>query len=187
MAENEYLDSTKARRWLSVAEGIRDGCDIGELTSRVQDRFYKTLRSICNDLPFAELVAAVDDPQKLIRLCMSIEGASDVTDFLVQAALQNVGPANVLEQFLGDALQNCLYDIPHLAVELAKDVNLSAARRKMDDARMHLAADLRRIATKLAENPSWKPQRPRSTAAAKSQADNTSTMLSESLIAGFRK
>lgn len=105
MAENEYLDSTKARRWFAVAEGIRDGCDFDELTMRVQDRFYKTLRIICKDLPVVEMLSAVDDPQKLVRLCEHIEGGSDVKDLLLAAAFRYSGPINVVEQFLGDALQ----------------------------------------------------------------------------------
>ena len=31
MAENEYLDSSKAHRWQSVAQAIRGGCSVDEL------------------------------------------------------------------------------------------------------------------------------------------------------------
>ena len=51
MAENEYLDSKKARRWQAVANAIRENIDIDEITELVLDKFYKTLRSIRKDLP----------------------------------------------------------------------------------------------------------------------------------------
>ena len=46
MAENEYLDSTKAQRWLSVADAIRDGCDVDVLTEKVRAAFYKTIQKM---------------------------------------------------------------------------------------------------------------------------------------------
>lgn len=187
MAENEYLDSSKARRWQSVVEGVRDGLDLDELARRVLDRFYKTLANIRKDLPFAELVDALNDYPTLSRLCDEIQGASDVKDFLLQAALQNDEPAEILERFLTDALNNCLYDIPHLAAEHSSELNLSDARRKMDAARSQLAPELRRIATKLSENPSCKLRRKGASKATNSRTDGTKAMLSESLIAGFRK
>jgi len=187
MAENEYLDSTKARRWFAVAEAIRDGCDEAELSRRVQDRFYKTLRNISKDLPLAEMLSAVEDPQRLTRICEHIEGGSDVTGLLLGAAFENFGPVNVIQSFLGDALQSCLYDIPYLAAELDGHVNLSDARRKLESVRISLAPDLHRIAARWVENPSWKPQKPRANIAAVPQVDQTRNMLNESLIAGFRK
>lgn len=187
MAENEYLDSTKARRWHSVAEGIRDGCDSNELTDRTRDRLYMTLKSIRKDLPFADLLATAGDPQKLSRVCEAIEGASDVKDILLEAAVEGGTLREVLERFLSRALHNCLYDVPYLAAELGENVNISLARQQMQSVQLSLAPEVHWIATKLSENPSWRPQRPRGNSAAKSQTDHTRSMLNESLIAGFRR
>jgi hypothetical protein len=186
MAENESLDSSIARRWISVAEGVRSGCDLDELTRRVLDRFYKTLRNIRKDIPFAEMIAAAEDYPKLMRICEQIDGASDVKQCLLRAALENEGIVNILEQFLNDALESCLYDIPHLAAEIDMNVNLSDSRRKMDAVRISLATDLHRIAEKLSVKPSGQLQKPRG-ASEKSQTDITQDMLSESLIKGFRR
>ena len=59
MAENEYLDSRKARRWLAVAEAVRNRCPIGEVEKLVLDRFRKAWRNIAKDVPLEEWIAAV--------------------------------------------------------------------------------------------------------------------------------
>ncbi|MSR59125.1 MAG: hypothetical protein EXS05_16020 [Planctomycetaceae bacterium] len=87
MAENEYLDSTKARRWLAVADGLRDGCNLDELTKLVQERLYKTLRVIGQQIPLAELFAYANDLPKLRSICERVDGATDVTSLLLDAAL----------------------------------------------------------------------------------------------------
>ena len=69
MAENEYLDSSKACRWRSVVQAIQDGCSIDEVAQRVEECFFKTLRQIRKDLPFAEMIRAMDDPEELSRVC----------------------------------------------------------------------------------------------------------------------
>ena len=78
MAENEYLDVTNAARWQSVVQAIRDDLAIDEIAELVRDRFYKTLRQICKELPFAELLNAADDPHRLKALADSCEGGLDV-------------------------------------------------------------------------------------------------------------
>lgn len=188
MAENEYLDSTKARRWLSVADGIRDGCGIDVLSDRAQSQFYKTIQVIHREIPLSELLSLlINDPEKLRQRCNEIDGASDVKSFLVEASLANDNPADAIFQFLGDALQNCFYDIPYLAAERGQDVNVSHARRSMEEVRLRLNPDLRRMAEKMAANPSWKPRKQRNTNAGKFSVDNAKMILRQSLIAGFRK
>ena len=187
MAENEYLDSTKARRWLSVADAIRDGCDVDVLTDRAKSQFYKTLQKIGQDIPLSELISLLNDPERLRQRCDDIEGASDVKCFLMDAALANGNVADAVHQFLTNAFQNCIYDIPHLAAERGHDVNVSDARRKMDEVRSRLNPDLRRIAEKWAGNSSWKLRKQRDSGIDKSPTDNTRIMLEQSLIAGYRK
>lgn len=68
MAENEYLDSSKAARWQSVVQAIRRGGSIGEVVERVEDCLFKTLRQIRTELPFAEMLQAMHDPDELLRL-----------------------------------------------------------------------------------------------------------------------
>jgi hypothetical protein len=126
MAENEYLDSSKARRWQSVAQAIRDGCSDDEITDRVQDCFYRTLRAIAKDLPLAEMIAvAAHDPDELARMCDGIEGGLDVKDFLHQAATTCFETENMLETFLVNALNNCLFDIPYIAADLDDGISIS--------------------------------------------------------------
>lgn len=188
MAENEYLDSTKARRWISVADALRNGCGFDELSELAQDRFYKTLRKIGQDIPLTELIASVGDLSKLNALCKTIEGATDVTCLLLDAAESKTDPVDILEQFLHSAMQNCLYDIPYLAAESGGDISLSDARRRLGEVCMRLVPDFRRIAENWVAKPSWKLQKRRNgSTTVKSPTDITKSMLSESLIAGFRK
>lgn len=188
MAENEYLDSTKARRWQSVADGLVNGVELDELAERVQSCFYKTLRKAGQEIPLDDLIASVDDRSNLSRLCDDTEGASDVKSLLLIAAQDNDNKEAALQQFLRSALENCLYDIPLIAAERGGDVSLSDARRRLGEVQTRLAPDLRRMAEKWSENPSWKPQRQRTIAGTvKAPVDVTRNMLGESLIAGFRQ
>lgn len=186
MAENEYLDATKARRWQAVAEAIRNHRGVEETAQLVLDKFYKTLKSIARDLPFAQWVDALETPTELGRLFEGIQGGLDVKDLLLRAAVEVKGRENVLERFLNNSLQNCLYDIPYLAADLKSGTNISEGRRILNEVRSRLSPEIRRIAAKLSENSSWLPRRLGSTSGSSKQ-DQTMTMLTESLITGFRK
>lgn len=89
MAENEYLDSTKARRWQSVVQVIRDGGSVEEVAESVEECFFKTLRQIRKDLPLADMIRAMENPDELMRVCQLVDGGEDVKDFIRQAALDN--------------------------------------------------------------------------------------------------
>lgn len=188
MAENEYLDSSQARRWQSVALAIRDGCSVEEITDRVEDCFYKTLRAIAKDLPLSEMIAAAaHDPSELARVCDEIEGGHDVKDFLLQASMTCFETENMVETFLVDALNNCLYDVPYIAAELDGGISISQARSVVQSAAGSLRPDIQRMARKLAENPEWNFRRSGSRRSEDTRRDRTKEMLRESLIAGFRK
>jgi hypothetical protein len=188
MAENEYLDSSKARRWQSVAQAIRDGCSDEEIADRIQECFYKTLRAIAKDLPLSDMfAAAAHDPAELARMCDGIKGGHDVKDFLLQAAQTRFGTETMLETFLNDSLNNCLYDVPYLAAELDGGITISEARAAVQSAAGSLRSDIQRMALKLAENPSWNFRRIGNRRSENSQRDRTKEMLGESLIAGFTK
>jgi len=186
MAENEYLDSRKARRWSAVAEAVRNRYSIGETGVLILDRFRKTLRSIAKDVPLAEWIAAVDAPSELRRSFDSVEGAADVKDLLFQATIEGGEREQVIGRFLNLALENCLYDIPYIAADLGGNANLSEARRNLNDARRSILPEIQRMAKKLADNPSWLPRRPNDKSDAPKQ-DQTVKMLTESLIAGYRR
>ena len=188
MAENEYLDSSIARRWQSVAQAIRDGCSVEEITDHVEDCFYKTLRAIAKDLPLSKMIAAAaDDPDELARLCDEIEGGLDVKDFLHRAATTCFETEGMLETFLVDALNNCLFDVPYIAADLDGGISISQARSVVQSAASSLRPDIQRIARKLAENPEWTFRRNGGRRSVDSQRDRTRKMLGESLIAGFKK
>ena len=90
MAENEYLDSKKVRHWLSVADAIRDRCDVDILTDRVKGQLYKTLQKIIQDIPFSELIGLVEDSARLIQRCEQIDGASDENYQVVASGRTNL-------------------------------------------------------------------------------------------------
>jgi hypothetical protein len=186
MAENEYLDSRKARRWSAVAEAVRNRRSMGEIGSLVLDRFGKTLRNVAKDVPLAEWIANADDPSGLVRSFDSVEGATDVKDLLLQASVQGGERQQVLERFLHQALENCLYDIPYIAADLDRNVNLTESRRTLSEARRSISPEIQRMAMKLADNPTWLPRSPSDKSGTPKQ-DQTVTMLGESLIAGFRR
>ena len=187
MAENEYLDSSKARRWYSVVQAIRDGCSIDEVANRVEECFFKTLRQIRKELPFAEMIRAMDDPVELLRVCQSVDGGMDVKDFLMQAALEGASRSEQIAHFLENALGNCLYDIPYMAAISDDSTNISQVRAMSAEARRQLTDVLQRVADKLTENPDWVPRRAGRGQPTLSQEDRTRKMLGESLLAGFKK
>jgi ABC-type oligopeptide transport system substrate-binding subunit len=88
MAENEYLDSRKARRWASVAGAIRNRLPIDEIGRLVLEQFQKTMRNIAKDMPLPEWISASKDPNELAKSFDGISGAFDVKDALFQAAVK---------------------------------------------------------------------------------------------------
>lgn len=187
MAENEYLDSTKARHWQSVATGIRDGCNADELTARTKEQFFRTLKKIESDFPLANLIGAIDDLPRMTSILDGIDGGEDVKDHFLEAAKSGLQSEQALQSMLESALQNCLYDIPYLASELSEKVNITEARRSTDEILRRLRPVIIWVAKKLTENPNWKPRMPAQRTSAGSENDRTKRMLDESLIAGFRK
>jgi hypothetical protein len=170
---------------MAVAEAIRDRRPATEVADVVLERFYRTLRNIARDLPFAEWLAKVGNPTELVLLLEASDGGLDVKDLVLQAATKAEGP-KAIEEFLHDALENCLYDIPYIAARLDNRVNLTAARHTLNEVRFQLASELHRMAHKLHSNPTWLPRRS-SNKSETVRKDQTEQMLRESLIAGFRK
>jgi len=187
MAENEYLDSTKARRWHSVVQAIQDGGSIEEVADRVEECFFKTLRHIRKDLPLGEMIRAMEDPDELMRVCQSVDGGEDVKDFIRQAALEKSSRSDQLRHFLGNALANCLYDIPYMAAISDDSTNISQVRAMSTEVRSQLSDELQRVADKLTENPDWVPRRAARGHPALSKDERTRKMLGESLLAGHKK
>ena len=187
MAENEYLDSSKARRWQSVVQVIREGGSIEEVLESVEECFFKTLRQIRRELPFAEMVRAMDDPDELLRVCQSVDGGTDVKDFLMQAALEKSSRSEQMRHFLENALGNCLYDIPYMAAISDNSTNISQVRAMSAEVRRQLTDVLQRVSDKLTENPDWVPRREGRGPSKVSQEDRTKKMLGKSLLAGFKK
>lgn len=187
MAENEYLDASKARRWQSVAQAIQDGSSISEVAERIEDCVYKTFRLIRNDLPFADLVKSLGNPEQLRELCNQFDGAHDVKDFLIEAAALNTDLRGKLLHFISQSLDCCLFDVPYLVVESAEKVSVTEARNIVQAAKIGLHSTIQRIADRLAENPGWIPQRAGRRDRPVSKVDTTERMLGESLLIGFRK
>ena len=188
MAENEYLDSTKARRWQSVAQAIGDGGSVEDVADRIEDCLHKTLRRIRKDVPLGEIISAFDDPVRLNEVFDQINGAHDVKDFLNEAAsMDAVNRMQRLEAFLDKSLNNCLYDIPWLVSDGMGNVSITEARNVLGTARLKVQPEIRRIAKKLAENPNWNFRRSSHRPVSSTSVDKTKSMLSESLLAGFSK
>lgn len=187
MAENEYLDSTKARRWHSVVQVIRGGGSVEEVADSVEECFFKTLRQIRKDLPLADMIRAMENPDELMRVCQLVDGGEDVKDFIRQAALEKSSRADQLRQFLANALANCLYDIPYMAALADDSTNISQVRAMSAEVRQQLANELERIADKLTENPDWIPRRAGRGQPAVSKDERTRKMLGESLLSGHKK
>ena len=175
MAENEYLDSSKARCWQFVAQAIRDGERPEIVADRIERCLHSTLKQIRRDLPLGELIRALDESDKLHDLYDQIDGAQDVKDFLVEAADMDANLTQKLESFLQKSLDNCLYDIPWLVADETGDVSITEARNLIKSACSMIHPEIERIAKKLAENPDRDPQ------------DRTKAMLTESLLSGFRE
>ena len=185
MAENEYLDSSKARRWQAVAEALRDRRPVADVADVVLERFRRTMRNIAKDLPLADWLASMSNPTELATLLEASDGGFDVKDLLLQAAINEEGP-KAIEAFLNDALENCLYDIPYIAARLGDGVNLTEARHTLNDVRRRVVPELQRMAEKFHDNPTWLPRRS-SNGTDTVKKDQTKEMLGESLISGFRR
>jgi len=187
VAENEYLDASKARRWQSVAQAIRDGSSSEDVADRIEECLHKTLRQIRKDLPLGELIRSLDDPERLREICDQITGAHDVKYFLREAANMDAELPHKLEAFVENSLDNCLHDVPWLVSDGTGDFSVTEARNVIGSARSSLQPEIERIVKKLSENPDWHPRRPSRRNKSGSREDKTKAMLAESLLAGFRK
>lgn len=132
VAENEYLDASKARRWQSFAQAIRDGSSDSEVAERIEDCLYKTIRQIRRDLPLEDLVRHLNDPEQLRAMCHQIDGAHDVKYFLIEAADQDADLQGKLSYFLNQSLENCLYDVPYLVADSGGNVSITDARNTFE-------------------------------------------------------
>ncbi len=183
MAENEYLDVTKSRRWQAVVQAIRDGLDTDGVFWRFRRCLYKTVQQFCKELPFAELIESVDDPKRLADLADRLEGGHDVKGLLLFAAEEASGPVNVIEDFLNLSVDGILHDIPYYVAQTDPSINLSGLRNEMRTVRNEMSPDIRHIAEKLANNPSGPLRRPRDpTSAKQTSTERTIETLRELLI-----
>ena len=187
MAENEYLDSSKSRRWHAVAKAICSGASTEDIADSIYQCLCKTLRQIGREIPLASLIRAAPDMEAFDQVCAGIEGADTVKDFLRQAFVEHVDREGAMRQFLEFSLENCLYDVPWLTQKIDGELSISETRRRLNAARSQLAPKFNRMAKKFAANPDLKPrcvgdQRKRS-----GTQSATEKMLSESLISGSSK
>jgi len=63
MAENERLDVLKNRRWLRVMRFIASNPHEGDVTRRLTEAMYRTLRSVGKQIPLEELLKAAANRQ----------------------------------------------------------------------------------------------------------------------------
>jgi hypothetical protein len=187
MAENEYLDSSKSRRWHALARAICTGASDEELAERMLDCFCKTLRQMCREVPFSDLLESMRDPAEFDRVCKSFSGAATEKDFLRQAALEHSDQESAVRRFLEFGVDNCLSDIPWLAQRIDDGISISNARRRLSGAKSYLRPAIDRMAKKFAANPAWCPRRPNSRKNGITHVSPTQRLLGESLIAGHRK
>jgi hypothetical protein len=187
MAENEYLDSSKPRRWHAVAEAICRGSDTDEIADLIHDCFCKTLRQISREVPLGSLIKTARDSEAFDQVCAGSEGAGTVKDFLRQAFSKPGDQEGAMRRFLELSLDNCLYDIPWSAQKIDGEISISETRRRLNAAKSQLALKLDRMAKKFAANPDWMPRRVASPKNNLDDKSRTQQMLDESLIAGFKR
>ena len=181
MAENEYLDSSKNRKWRAVTHAIRQGSyTVLEIQDKVAHCFYDSMRRIKSELPLNRMIDAIERPESLHAVLREISGAVDVKDFMRQAAIVEGTKEEKIGHFLDLSLSNCLSDIPY---EVAKngEASISDARDTLNHVRDNLESDLKRQAKKLSANSDWNPRRENGSV---NSADQTVRMLSESLLTG---
>ncbi len=182
MAENEHLDATHSRKWLPVARAISKGASVRGIADQIEQTLCKRLRRLKEDGLLPVMIAALDDPASMRRLCHDWEGDPAVAyAFLDAEELQ--GPAeHKLHYALGELLMVALNDVPMLVVEHSPDVGLSEARRLLDKALEQYGEGLlQHLSIRLAGNPDWSA---RARPADSSSTDYSSTveLLDESLL-----
>lgn len=85
------------------------------------------------------MIRALDSPGELSQVCQSVYGGMDVKFFLMQAASEKAGRPKQLEQFLKNALSNCLYDIPCMATDSEGSISMTEVRAMLAGVRGHLS------------------------------------------------
>ena len=127
MAENEYLDVRKTRRWQPVWERI----EVGAPANDVADEFQHCLRNVLRRLlklgfPLEEMLKSVGDATTLHEIVRDCEGTQDYAQLFELAANQGGDPLTITERWL-DSVFHSLMDqfrllaVPNIAYPTVED------------------------------------------------------------------
>lgn len=183
VAENEQLDATHSRKWLPVARAIKSGANVGAVTYEIEKTLCRQLRRLTKDGHLPEMICALDDHQKMRRLCQDWQGHPAVGWAFQEAAEQSGPTSEKMRYALRQVLDISLDDVPVLAAEGANSVNVTQARDTLSRARGQFDEEpLTRIAEKLVANPEWSAKARRQSSSPSFDFASTESMLSDSLL-----
>lgn len=192
MAENESLDLRHpgGQRWNHVFDAVRKKQVPKEVARIAARKLPAALRKAFKEFAehgasFERFLAARDDPNALERYVRECQGHPYAHLFAQTAAMKSASTnQDLIRSYISGIFEQLRDQISQYAVGTAMWRGFPEIKEYLREVQRHLEPEMARIATKLAENPNWRPTCSRSKKGDKT--DPTRAMLDMSLL-GPRK
>jgi uncharacterized protein YicC (UPF0701 family) len=188
MAENESLDLKQpgGLRWQQVLDAVKKKLTAEEVAHKVTRKLPQAIRKAMKEfvdagVTFEDLLKNRNDLKALSRLVRKCQGHEYAHLFAQTAAAESdVDDKQLITSFADGIVEQVSGQITHEVAGSEAWPTIAGIREFMAKVQSHIAADVRRIAKKLAADPTWLPT---VSNRRKSDADSpTKELLSMSLI-----
>jgi hypothetical protein len=188
MAENELLDisGVTGKKWRDLIEDARSGQGRDVIGTRAMSAFRLTLKRFlkASEMKGVTLEALLDarDSPGVFRELFSTSGRLDCVRIFIETA--RAEPGSDRESFLVSFLENMMDRIEDQIVQAASGTaegrGLNEADRIAKVIRRSISEDIRSLAHRLCDEPSWKPRKHPERAS--TSIDSTDRLLDVSLL-----
>ncbi len=191
MAENESLDlgSSYAKRWDAAFTAAQNGDPCEKVAPKVSKALYDGVRKALKQfqehgITLSDLLDARDSRQRLRQLIRQIGGHQYAQ--LFESAAHASGPtAKDCVQGWVEAILDKVFDQICLRItETDESRTFFDLKELADTVRDAVAGDVEHLATTLANNPDWRPQRKSGKAKSADATSPTEELMGMSLLGG---
>ncbi len=185
MAENESLDlmNRNSRRWFHLYERVLAGADDEEVCDKVIRNIYKTFRKVQEQVPLEGFISCAVDCKDMSELVRDADG-HDFARLVELEARPFDSPAALMERVVEGTVDRYLHQIGVKAVGKSAIQNFHQWRERVHRLKTKMRDALKKLASKLATNPSVHVRTPARNAS--QIAAMQSAILSMSLAGGRR-
>lgn len=193
MAENESLDlgNPGAQRWNQVHDAVRKGQPIEDVAKKVRRKLPAALRKAFKEfaekgVSFEDFLANRHERRALRGLVRRCQGHEYAHLFLETATAEAGGDdRHVVAAYLDGIVERVTDQIAQTVAGTPQWPSFPDIRQYLGQVKQEVQSDLRRIADKLAHDPTWRPTASRSKKG--ERTDPTKEMMDMSLLGMTKK